>query len=119
MNDRGGVYEPLTLVRLGRLLPRADESGRWRLVAEFLEEYGWEPVPGRLALLDEEPAGTGDERVPRSVDRGPDTNFSEVWKRGHSCSPAVTASIVLSRLTYAPDLCSEKSLQDQRPEFVA
>jgi hypothetical protein len=24
-----------------------------------------------------------------------------------------------SRLTYAPDLCSEKSLQDQWPEFVA
>jgi hypothetical protein len=62
VNGRGSVYEPLTLARLGRLLLDADESGRWRLVAEFLEEYGWEPVPARLGLLGEEPAGTGDER---------------------------------------------------------
>jgi hypothetical protein len=62
VNDRGGVYQPLTLARLGRLLPQADESVRWRLVAEFLEEYSWELAPARLALLDEEPAGTGDER---------------------------------------------------------
>jgi hypothetical protein len=40
----------------------ADESRRWRLVAEFLEEYRWELAPAQLALLDEEPAGTGDER---------------------------------------------------------
>lgn len=44
------------------MLSGADESGRWRLVAEFLEEYGWELAPGRLVLLDDEPAGTGDER---------------------------------------------------------
>jgi len=30
--------------------------------SEFLEEYRWEPSPSRLALLAEEPAGTGDER---------------------------------------------------------
>jgi hypothetical protein len=40
----------------------ADESIRWRLVAEFLEEYGWEPSGERLALLEDEPAGTGDEK---------------------------------------------------------
>jgi len=34
----------------------------WRLIAEFLEEYRWEPAETRLALLTEEPPGTGDER---------------------------------------------------------
>jgi len=59
--DCGSVYRPLTLAGLGFLLSGADESRRWRLIAEFLEEYRWEPAPARLALLDEEPAGTGDE----------------------------------------------------------
>lgn len=58
----GGGYEPLTLARLGSLLADRDESLRWRLVAEFLEEYRWEPSGTRLALLSEEPTGTGDER---------------------------------------------------------
>ncbi|MGH3735533.1 MAG: hypothetical protein ACRDT6_07920 [Micromonosporaceae bacterium] len=31
-------------------------------MAEFLEEYRWEPLAVRLALLDREPPGTGDER---------------------------------------------------------
>jgi hypothetical protein len=39
-----------------------DESRRWRLVAEFLEDYRWEPLEVRQALLDEEPPGTGDDR---------------------------------------------------------
>lgn len=43
------------------MLSGADESRGWRLVAEFLEEYRWELAPARLALLDEEPAGTGDK----------------------------------------------------------
>ena len=55
-------YRPLTLARLGSLLVSADETRRWRLIAEFLEEFRWEPTPARLALLYEEPAGTGDER---------------------------------------------------------
>jgi hypothetical protein len=54
------VYQPLTVARLGRLLTDADDSRRWRLVAEFLEEFRWEPVDTRLALLTEEPPGTGD-----------------------------------------------------------
>jgi hypothetical protein len=44
------------------LLADADDALRWRLIAEFLEEYSWEPSPARLALLTEEPPGTGDER---------------------------------------------------------
>ena len=55
-------YEPLSLAQLGRLMVAADQSRRWRLVAEFLEDYRWEPTGQRLALLDSEPAGTGDER---------------------------------------------------------
>lgn len=39
----------------------ADEGSRWRLVAEFLEEYRWEPVERRAGLLEQEPGPTGDE----------------------------------------------------------
>jgi hypothetical protein len=56
------AYEPLTVERLGDLLVGGDEARRWRLVAEFLEEYRWEPVEKRAALLDREPALTDDER---------------------------------------------------------
>jgi len=58
----GKKYEPMTLVRLASLLVGAGESLRWRLVAEFLEEYRWEPAEVRPALLRDEPDGTGDER---------------------------------------------------------
>ena len=37
----------MTLVRLGAFLSGRDESLRWRLLAEFLEEYRWEPVESR------------------------------------------------------------------------
>jgi len=59
--DRDGEYQPLTVARLGSLLTGADESRRWRLIAEFLEEYRWEPADTRFALLTQEPAGTGAE----------------------------------------------------------
>jgi hypothetical protein len=39
----------------------ADEGSRWRLVAEFLEEYRWESPEGRGSLLEQEPEPTGDE----------------------------------------------------------
>jgi hypothetical protein len=32
------------------------------LIAEFLEEYRWEPPVIRVGLLAQEPASTGDER---------------------------------------------------------
>ncbi len=60
--DGGVAYQPLTVARLGRLLADADESLRWRLIAEFLEEYRWESAATRFGLLAQEPAGTGDER---------------------------------------------------------
>ncbi|MGI5145235.1 hypothetical protein ACQEVC_02345 [Plantactinospora sp. CA-294935] len=53
--------EPLTVERLGALLLGADQVRRWRLVAEFLEEYRWEPVESRATLLAADPAPTGDE----------------------------------------------------------
>ncbi len=61
VDDRGDTYRPLTLAVLAGLLADVDESRRWRLIAEFLEEYRWEPVRARPGLLAEEPAGTGDE----------------------------------------------------------
>jgi hypothetical protein len=51
----------LTLAALSALLVGADESQRWRLIAEFLEEYRWEPADVRSGLLAEEPPNTGDE----------------------------------------------------------
>jgi len=43
-------------------MARSDESRRWRLLAEFLEDYRWEAAGARLALLEDEPPPTGDER---------------------------------------------------------
>lgn len=53
----------MTLRDLARHLRTAeDDTLRWRLIAEFLEEYRWEESPGRLELLVDEPASVGDER---------------------------------------------------------
>ncbi|MGH2602427.1 MAG: hypothetical protein ACRDJ9_23960 [Dehalococcoidia bacterium] len=60
--DRRTPYQPLTLARLAGLLAGSDDSRRWRLVAEFLEECRWEAPATRLTLLEQEPPGTGDER---------------------------------------------------------
>jgi hypothetical protein len=58
----GWRYQAMTLAELARLLPAASRSDWWRLVAEFLEEYRWEPVDLRHRLLATEPPSTGDER---------------------------------------------------------
>lgn len=53
----------MSLVDLGGHLARAHDDGvRWRLFAEFLEEHRHEPAHVRLALLEDEPPATGDER---------------------------------------------------------
>jgi hypothetical protein len=64
MKQTSGVarYQAMTLGDLGGLLKDADRSLRWRHLAEFLEEYRWEPVESRHRLLASEPPGTGDER---------------------------------------------------------
>jgi hypothetical protein len=49
----------MTLAELASLLPDISRSDRWRLVAEFLEEYRWEPADSRFQLLVAEPPGTG------------------------------------------------------------
>lgn len=63
MNDRQSkpAYEPLSLSRLGLLMMDAHESRRWRLIAEFLEDFRWEPSGTRFVLLEAEPPATGDE----------------------------------------------------------
>src|SRR3954451_17718495 len=60
--ERAGRYEPMTLARLGALIGPAEDQLRWRYVAEFLEEFSWEPSVERLHLLDPAPQSTGDER---------------------------------------------------------
>ncbi len=64
MSDQPGrpAYEPLSLMSLARLMTGADEPGRWRLVAEFLEDYRWESLDARSALMVVEPQNSGDER---------------------------------------------------------
>jgi len=53
----------MTLVDLAGHLSVAKSDGpRWRLVADFLEEYRHEPTAERATLLADEPPGTGDER---------------------------------------------------------
>jgi hypothetical protein len=57
------AYRPMSLVDLaGYLRATRDDGHRWRLIAEFLEEYRHEAVAERWALLDEEPPSTGNER---------------------------------------------------------
>lgn len=57
------VYRPMTLGDLaGHLVSGEDDAHRWRLVAEFLEEFRHERAAVRATLLAAEPAGTGDER---------------------------------------------------------
>lgn len=55
-------YSAMTLANLASLLAKAGPSARWRLIAELLEEYRWEPVDARYRLLVDEPPSTGDER---------------------------------------------------------
>jgi hypothetical protein len=54
------VDQPLTVADLGKLMSGADQSGRWRLVAEFLEDNRPETAGTRFGLLEDEPRGTGD-----------------------------------------------------------
>ncbi|HEV2347148.1 MAG TPA: hypothetical protein VGS97_23830 [Actinocrinis sp.] len=56
------AYRAASLSVLGKWLAEAGEGQRWRLVAEFLEEYRHEPEQDRLMLLGPEPLSTGDER---------------------------------------------------------
>lgn len=52
----------MSLVRLATLLASADDQLRWRYIAEFLEEFSWEPPVERLWLLTGAPQSVGDER---------------------------------------------------------
>jgi len=64
MRQSNGVrqYRAMALADLARLVPTASHSDRCRLVAEFLEEFRWEPIESRSQLLAAEPPSTGDER---------------------------------------------------------
>lgn len=61
--QRPFAYRPMTLGDLAGHLGAADDDGhRWRLIAEFLEEYRHEPTAERAELLADEPPSTGDDR---------------------------------------------------------
>jgi hypothetical protein len=67
LTTEGGIavtgYRPMTVADLaGHLAGAGDDKTRWKLVWEFLEEYGWEPDSAQPALLGEEPSPVGDER---------------------------------------------------------
>lgn len=56
-------YRPMTLADLSHHLAGASsDAEQRRFVLEFLEEYGWEPIGSRRALLETEPDPTGDAR---------------------------------------------------------
>jgi hypothetical protein len=56
-------YRAMTLVDLaGHLAAEPTDGVRWRLIAEFLEEYRHEPQTARAELLAAEPGPTSDER---------------------------------------------------------
>jgi hypothetical protein len=62
-----GGYQAMRLVELAGFMAASGPSpggdgNRWRLVAEFLEEYRHEPAPERAGLLSDEPPPTGSER---------------------------------------------------------
>jgi len=57
------AYRAMSVLELAAYLrDTRDDDERWRLVAEFLEEYRHEPEERRLALLADEPPLTGDVR---------------------------------------------------------
>ncbi|GAA0337054.1 hypothetical protein NE235_24755 [Actinoallomurus spadix] len=61
MSDQ--AYRPMTVADLALYLKNAtDDATRWRLIAEFLEEYRQEGVEGRGRLLLREPLSSGDQR---------------------------------------------------------
>ncbi|MGL5857343.1 MAG: hypothetical protein ACRC35_02870 [Angustibacter sp.] len=55
-------YRPMTIAQLGSYLRDGEVRLRWRYIAEFLEEFSWEPQVERLHVLDDAPEPTGDER---------------------------------------------------------
>ncbi|WP_449062518.1 hypothetical protein [Planomonospora algeriensis] len=60
---RAQQYQAASIAVLaGWLTDHPDEETRWRLIAEFLEEYHHEPSSARVSLLSGEPPSTGDSR---------------------------------------------------------
>jgi len=55
-------YTPLSISQLSTLLRNSDFNARWQYIAEFLEDYRWEPIETRSALVEDEPDSTGDEQ---------------------------------------------------------
>jgi hypothetical protein len=56
-------YKPMTIAELAQhLAQEASPKIKWKYFWEFYEEYRWEPADRQAALVQEEPAPTGDEQ---------------------------------------------------------
>ena len=56
--DLPPAYQPLTLRLLAEHSKGLPDAERWRLIAEFLEDYRWETADNRSRLIAQEPAET-------------------------------------------------------------
>jgi hypothetical protein len=56
------AYEPMTISALGAFQVDRNDVERWRLVAEFLEEFRHESPAVQWELVQAEPGPTGDPR---------------------------------------------------------
>jgi hypothetical protein len=91
-------YRPMTLAGLaGRLTRTTDPKIRWKLVWEFLEEYRWETADVQLALLQEEPPPTGDERWDTLM-----AALAEHLAAQHDAAPAAWAELRVLRRPWFP-----------------
>ena len=102
-------YRPMTLAELaGRVAQADDGKVRWKLVWEFLEEYRWETADVQLALLQEEPPPTGDERWDTLM-----AALAEHLTAGHDAAPPPWAEFRVLRRPWFP-----AELQIQRAEAL-
>jgi hypothetical protein len=110
-------YAAMSLAQLAGFLGADARSGegsafRWRMIAEFLQEYRCEPAQSRAALLAEEPPATGDERwdvflaaLAEHLAAGDDRagpRWCEHRELGRSWFPFDTAAARVDALVHAP-----------------
>jgi hypothetical protein len=99
------AYQPMTLsVLAGHLAREPAEATRWKLVWEFMEEYGWEPPVARYPLLRDEPPPTGDTRWDALLAAIAD----HLAEAGTSPPPPWTASRVLTDHWYPAPLQAQR-----------
>lgn len=96
----------MTLASLaGYLVGGESDKIRWKLVWEFLEEYRWEPSDTQAALVQAEPALTGDDRWDALL-----AALAEHLSAQHDLAPPVwTESRVLKRAWFPAELAIQRA----------